>query len=113
LQVGQVKNRSNVFVEPSIDGIVAAAANSLQEIPPDLRYSLTDAPGKSSYPIVGTCWAVAFVDQPADKRTELVKFLRWATHEGQQHLRDLRYAPLPDEFRKPIDAAIDRLSSGH
>ena len=43
LEVGQVKNKSGVFVEPSVDSVTAAAAGSLAEIPADLRYSLTDA----------------------------------------------------------------------
>ena len=53
LRVGQVKNKSGVFIEPSVDSVTAAAAASMDEIPADLRYSLTDAPGKSSYPDFG------------------------------------------------------------
>lgn len=112
LPVGRVKNKAGVFIEPSIESVTAAAAGSLQSIPADLRYSLTDAPGKSSYPIAGSCWAVAFVDQSPEKRAELVKFLRWATHEGQHYVRDLRYAPLPAEFMPRIDAVIQRLEQG-
>ena len=110
LQIGRVKNRSGVFIEPSIEGVTAAAAGALAEIPADLRYSLTDAPGRSSYPVAGTCWAVAFIDQPPSKRADLIRFLRWATHEGQAHVRDLRYAPLPRELMARVEAAIERLS---
>ncbi len=111
LKVGQVKNKSGIFVEPSVDSVTAAAAGSMQEIPADLRYSLTDAPGKSSYPIAGTCWAVAFIDQPPEKRAELIKFFHWATHDGQHHVRDLRYAPLPAKLMSRVEEAIKRFEA--
>jgi phosphate ABC transporter phosphate-binding protein len=110
LKVGQVKNKSGVFIEPSVDSVTAAAA-SIEEIPADLRYSLTDAPGKSSYPIAGTCWAVVFIDQPPEKRAELIKFFQWATHDGQLYVRDLRYAPLPARITSRADEAIKRLDA--
>ncbi len=111
LNVGQVKNKAGVFVEPSVESVTAAAANSMAEIPADLRYSLTDAPGKSSYPIAGTCWAVVATDQPPEKRAELIKFFSWATHQGQHYLRDLRYAPLPDKIMGRVNAATQRLGA--
>jgi phosphate transport system substrate-binding protein len=109
LPVGKVKNKAGVFVEPSIESIVAAAA-SLQTIPDDLRYSLTDAPGEASYPIVGTAWAMTFVDQPPEKGRELARFLHWATTEGQAEAADLRYGRLPQALVGKAGAVIDRLT---
>ncbi len=60
-----VKNKEGNAVKASLESVAAAANNVLSEIPDDLRYSLTDAPGKESYPISGTTWAVVFVKQPA------------------------------------------------
>ncbi len=89
LPVGMVKNKAGAFVAPSIEGITTAAA-SLKPIPPDLRYSLTDAPGQASYPIVGTTWAIVYIDQPSGKGRELARFFRWATGEGQNEARQMR-----------------------
>jgi phosphate transport system substrate-binding protein len=69
-----------------------------------LRYSLTDAPGEFSYPISGTVWALLDNDQSGNAAAaDLIEFLRWATHEGQTYVKDLKYAPLPPELVKRID----------
>ena len=112
LPVGAVKNKAGEFVTPSIDGITAAAAASLENIPGDMRFSLTDAPGQSSYPIVGVCWAVVFIDQPVGKGAELVKFLRWATTEGQQYAGDLKYGRLPPELASRISSSLGKVQVG-
>ena len=109
LPVGAVKNQAGVFVTPSVEGITAAAAASLKSIPDDLRCSLTDAPGQASYPVVGTAWALVYLDQPAGKGPELVKFLRWASGEGQQHVGQLKYGRLPAELAPRISSVLDAI----
>jgi len=109
LSVGQVKNQSGAFVEPSVDGISAAAA-SLRVIPADLRYGLVDAAGTGSYPIVGTCWVVLRADQTGERGTALVQFLRWATTEGQMHLASLHYGRLPTEFSERITTLLGKVT---
>ena len=109
LAVGQVKNQSGAFVEPSVEGIAAAAA-SVRNIPADLRYSLTDAPGVGTYPIVGTCWAVLHTDQPTDRGMALVSFLKWATTDGQSQLARFQYGHLPGELAEKIESQLNRIS---
>jgi phosphate transport system substrate-binding protein len=109
LRFGQVKNREGRFVQPSLEGVTAAAEASLTTIPDDLRYTLTDAPGEESYPLAGTAWAVLYVDQTrTGAGRNLIAFLHWVTHEGQAFVNDLRFAPLPPELVKRID---DKLAS--
>ena len=83
-----------------------------REIPDDLRYSLTDAPGAGSYPIVGTCWAVVRTSPPDERRTEVARFLRWVTTEGQSDLAGLHYGRLPNEFSGQIEALLNKISVG-
>ncbi|HKA08109.1 MAG TPA: phosphate ABC transporter substrate-binding protein PstS [Gemmataceae bacterium] len=106
LNVGSVKNQSGSYVEPTLESVTAAAQASLRTIPADLRYTLTDAPGADSYPIAGTAWAVLYVRQTGPKSKELVKFLQWAAHDGQVHLKKLRYAPLPARLVAIIDEKL-------
>ncbi len=113
LPVGMIKNQAGVFVSPSVEGITAAAAASLRLIPDDLRYSLTDAPGQASYPIVGTAWALIYLDQPPGKGSELVKFFRWATGEGQQFVGQLRYGRLPPDLVGRVHDALDAVSGAN
>src|SRR5262249_23761098 len=54
LRFGLVRNRAGKYVMPSPATVTAAAAQTA--IPPDLRFTLTDAPSDDSYPIAGITW---------------------------------------------------------
>jgi phosphate transport system substrate-binding protein len=112
LRYGQVKNLNDRFVEPTLESVTAAANASLQTIPPDLRYTLTDPIGDESYPIAGTTWAVVYVSQPGPKGKELVRFLRWLVHDGQAHLRPLRYSPLPARLVARVEEKLAAIQTG-
>lgn len=47
---GSVKNAAGVFLRASLEGVTAAAA-SAPKMPADFRVSITNAPGKDTYPI--------------------------------------------------------------
>jgi phosphate ABC transporter phosphate-binding protein len=95
INYGKVINKEGNAVLGSLESVTRAAEAALTEIPADLRYSLTDAPGKDAYPIAGTNWAVLYVNQPAGKKEALQAFLMWLTHDGQKFCEDLHYAKLP------------------
>jgi phosphate transport system substrate-binding protein len=113
LKIGRVKNREGVAVKASGESVTAAADAALTAIPADLRYSLTDAPGKDSYPISGTTWAIVFEKQSPEKGRALVAFLRWATHEGQEHVAELHFARLPAGLVEKADKVLGRLGAGN
>jgi phosphate transport system substrate-binding protein len=112
LPFGMVRNRAGEFVKGSLPAVRTAAANALSDIPEDLRYSLTDAPGKGSYPICGTTWALVPVKPSAGKGKLLVDFLRWGTGEGQQRVEDLFYVRLPDGLVDRAVKMIDQIKAG-
>jgi phosphate transport system substrate-binding protein len=113
LAVGLVQNQEGEFTDPRDPaGVTAAATTFLPTIRDDLRFSLTDAPGRTSYPIVGTTWAVLYATQPAAAGPELVKFLRWAVHDGQSDVVKQKGAPLPGDLVARIDAKLDRVTAG-
>jgi phosphate transport system substrate-binding protein len=103
LPFGSVQNRQGAFITPGRKSTAAALAG-LKKVPGDLRFSLTDSPGKDAYPICGTTWALVHVKQPKDKAQALVDFLTWAHREGQKYATELHYAPLP----KPIVEQIEK-----
>ena len=79
-----------------LSSCVTSAANaSLADIPDDLRYSITDSPGKDSYPISGTSWGICYINNPGAKGKEVREFLYWCVHDGQQFCEPLHYARLP------------------
>jgi phosphate ABC transporter phosphate-binding protein len=112
IKYGTVQNRDGQFVTPSLESVTAAATGALTDIPEDLRYSLTDAPGKDSYPISGTVWAVIYVIQPPGKGQAVVDFLRWVTHEGQVFAKDLDYARLPEELVRRLETKLNQVQVG-
>src|SRR5262249_9669368 len=100
IKYGSVQNSAGEFVSASLGSVSAAAKNALKTIPERLRYSLPDAPGKDSYPISGTDWAVIYKNLPAGVAEEVVGFFRWVLHEGQNYTEELHYARLPEELVK-------------
>ncbi len=95
IQHAKVNNQEGNFVQGSLEGVTAAAEGALSAVPEDLRFTLTNAPGKDSYPISGATWAILYVKQAGDRGPRLVDFLTWATHDGQDSVTDLYYARLP------------------
>ena len=108
LAVAAVVNADGRAVLPTVTGVQAAARSA--DIRPDPRFSLIDRSGPDSYPLVGTTWAVAYEKQPEGKGADVAAFLRWATTEGQKHVADLHYAPLPESLAGPVAAAVDRVT---
>jgi phosphate transport system substrate-binding protein len=110
LGYGDVKNKAGSFVEPSLQSVTAAAAASAQSIPPDLRFSIVDAPGETSYPISTATWLLAYKNQTDQaKATALTRMLWWATHEGQRFNPDLAYATVPSEITARSEAFIQQI----
>ncbi|HYG10312.1 MAG TPA: phosphate ABC transporter substrate-binding protein PstS [Pyrinomonadaceae bacterium] len=113
LPVALIKNKSGNFVEPSLDAVTAAAAESLPTTPEDLRVSITDAAGANAYPISSYTYILVYKEQKdAAKGKALVDFLWWSIHEGERFARDLQYAPLPAEIVERASAKLNSITAG-
>ncbi len=96
LPYASVRNAGGRFVAPSIGSVTAAAASMKLPRNTDYRVSITNAPGKDSYPISSMTWILVYRNQPDRvKGTKLVNFLRWAYKNGETTASSLDYAPLP------------------
>ncbi|HEY9165141.1 MAG TPA: phosphate ABC transporter substrate-binding protein PstS [Candidatus Kryptonia bacterium] len=96
-----VKNVEGVFVHPSIKGVTEALANAAKTLPEDLRFSITNAPGKDSYPISSATWLLIYVHQTNyELGKATVEFMKWVVTEGQQYSTALDYAPLPKKIQE-------------
>jgi phosphate transport system substrate-binding protein len=93
---GRVRNSAGVFVKAELASVTAAAAGFANEMPADFRVSITNAPGKTAYPISSFTWLLV-PNQIADgtKKKALVEFLHWMLGPGQRMTEALAYAPLP------------------
>jgi phosphate transport system substrate-binding protein len=95
---GTVKNSAGTFVKADLTSVTEAAAGSLKTIPDDFRVSITNAPGRTAYPICSFTWLLIpekFKD-PA-KRDAMKGFIKWAITDGQGEVENLSYAKLPKE----------------
>ena len=102
-----LKNKSGVFVEPSIKSTSAAAAGAAKNMPADYRVSLVNQPGKDAYPVVGFTWLLVYEQQKnAAKGKKLVEFLNWELKKGQKMASALLYAPLPENVAKMVEKTI-------
>jgi phosphate transport system substrate-binding protein len=107
---GDVKNSDGVFVKASLAAVSSAAAGAAKDMPDDFRVSITNAPGKASYPISTFTWLLIpekFTD--ASKRDALKGFLKWALSDGQNYAEALSYAKLPKEVVTKEVKVIDKI----
>jgi len=111
LGYGMVKNQAGQFVDPSLDGVTAAAASAAQNIPPDLRFSIVNAPGATSYPISTATWLLAYKNETDQaKAIALTRMLWWATHDAQKFNKDLAYATVPDAITRDSENFIKQIT---
>ena len=94
-------------MKASLESITAALSTAT--IPADFRFSMVNAPGKTSYPIAGATWLLVY-QQPKDaaKGAKLIEFLKWAIKDGENMAKDLDYASLPESVRGRV---IDEINT--
>jgi phosphate transport system substrate-binding protein len=111
LPAAAIKNQAGRFVEPTIASTTAAAAGAAEHMPADFRVSLTNPAGEAAYPLASFTWLLVYRAQPDEvKGTAVVKFIWWASHEGQRYASDLLYAPLPAPVVKRIEAKLHEIT---
>jgi phosphate transport system substrate-binding protein len=92
-----MRNAESAFVEPSLKSVSAAAAGARLGPDTDFRVSITNAPGKDSYPISSFTWLLIRRQNPDTAKARILReFIRWMLQpEAQRMAADLHYAPLP------------------
>jgi phosphate transport system substrate-binding protein len=107
---GNVRNSSGAFIKADLASVTAAAAGAAKTMPDDFRVSITNAPGKTAYPIASFTWLLIpqkFSD--AGKRDAIKGFLKWMLADGQSYTEQLAYAKLPKEVVSKESKAIDKI----
>jgi phosphate transport system substrate-binding protein len=108
LPFADLQNHDGKFVTANLMGVTAAA--SAASMPADFRVSITDAPGADSYPISSFTWLLVYQQQTDKAKGEqIVKFLKWALHDGQSYVNDLKYAPLPSGVVALEDKQVEEI----
>ena len=93
-----LKNKNGKFVQASVGGATAAAAQNANVSP--TNFSITDEPGDGTYPIAGFSWIILHASiSDGDKGKAIVYLLKWLVTDGQTYGHDLQYAPLPSSVQ--------------
>jgi len=107
---GTVKNSSGAFVKADFTSVSAAAASAAKSMPDDFRVSITNADGKTAYPVCSFTWLLIpakFSD--TGKRDALKGMIKWALTDGQSFAEPLSFAKLPKEVVAKELKAIDKI----
>jgi phosphate transport system substrate-binding protein len=103
----QLKNKEGHFVSPGAESFAAAAASAKWAEAQDFYLIMTDAPGKTSWPLAGSTFILMQKSQDnAEQAKEAVKFFTWAFKNGDQMAKDLQYVPLPPAVAKLVEKAM-------
>ena len=107
MQMAFLKNQAGKFLQASVAGATAAAAQN-KSLSPD-NFSIVNQPGADSYPVASFSWLILKRNQgDATKGKALVHLVKWLVTDGQAQGRELQYAPLP----RPVeDLAVSSLKS--
>jgi phosphate transport system substrate-binding protein len=98
MQQAFVKNKNGKFVQASVAGATAAAAQNTSVSASS--FSITDQAGDTTYPIAGFSWIIVRSSiQDSEKAKAVAYLFRWLVTDGQQYGTDLQYAPLPGAVR--------------
>jgi phosphate transport system substrate-binding protein len=106
---GSVRNAAGNFVKATLDAVTEAAA-SAPKMPADFRVSITNAPGKTAYPISSFTWLLVPEQAKDPKKGKiLADFLEWMVTDGQKMTNQLSYAPLPASVVEKVKVAIKQI----
>ena len=107
LRVARIRNAAGEFVAPTVESIVAAASES--KLKSDFRVSLTNAPGKASYPISSFTWLyVPAAAKDSGRGSVVASYLKWVYTSGQKVAQEKGYAILPPEV---LEKAVAKAAS--
>ncbi|QLG88359.1 phosphate ABC transporter substrate-binding protein PstS [Chitinibacter bivalviorum] len=101
----QLQNKEGAMVEPSEESFKAAAAGADWKSAPGMYLVMTNAPGKTSWPIASATFILMYKKQDnAKQAAEVLKFFDWAYANGDATALDLDYIPMPDSVVNMIKA---------
>jgi phosphate transport system substrate-binding protein len=106
-----LRNKSGKFVQASVAGATAAAAQNTDVSPSN--FSITNEPGDTSYPIAGFSWIIVRTSISDLAKGKAIVFLfKWLVTDGQTYGRDLQYAPLPRAVQDLALTTLKHVTSG-
>ncbi|HEX2681652.1 MAG TPA: phosphate ABC transporter substrate-binding protein PstS [Candidatus Dormibacteraeota bacterium] len=106
-----IKNANGKFVQASVAGATAAAAQNTSVGP--TNFSITNEPGDTTYPIAGFSWIILRTSYDDSAKGKAVVYLfKWLVTKGQTDGTDLDYAPLPSAVQQLALTNLKAIKAG-
>jgi phosphate transport system substrate-binding protein len=119
MTVAMIQNSAGNWIAPSLDS-TTRAAEALTNLPAgDGNWgsvSILNTAGAQAYPIVTPTYLLVYKElnvvpgMDQNKATQLVKFLWYIVHDGQDLASDLEYATLPSNVVQVDEASINSIT---
>ena len=105
LRMASIRNEDGEFIHPSARSIAAAARAMSRKTMDDFRISLTNGPGRDTYPISSFTWFyVPAAAKDSQRGRAVEEYLKWVYSSGQKLAQDEGYPPLPEELLAKVAA---------
>ena len=105
MTVASVQNPAGNYIAPALESTTAAVQSGASSLPAGdqswYEVSLLNTPGQQAYPIVGFTYLLVYKElnvipgMDQNKATQLVQYIWYVVHDGQQLAPALEYASLP------------------
>jgi phosphate transport system substrate-binding protein len=119
ITVATIQNSAGNWIAPSLAS-TTAAAESLTDLPAGDQdwgsVSLLNTPGAQAYPIVTPTYILVYKElnvvpgMDLNEATQLVQYLWYLVHDGQDLASDLEYAQLPSNVVQVDEASINSIT---
>lgn len=110
LRMASIRNAEGEFVKPTLHSIAAAAKAMTGKTTDDFRISLTNAPGKESYPVSSFTWFyLPAVAKDAQRGRAVSEYLKWVYTSGEKIAQEQGYPPLPEELLAKVVAKAETI----
>jgi len=91
-----VQNKAGNFLQPSLAGVTSAASDFATQVQANPTFSITNAPGVTSYPISTYTYLLVWQNQASQgKGNDVAQLFWWIVTHGQSYGPALFYPPLP------------------
>jgi phosphate transport system substrate-binding protein len=110
LRMATIRNAEGEFVKPSARSIAAAAKALTGKTNDDFRASLTNAPGRDTYPISSFTWFyVPAIAKDSQRGHAVAEYLKWVYTSGEKIAQEQGYPPLPEELLAKVAAKAETI----
>ncbi|UZJ58770.1 phosphate ABC transporter substrate-binding protein PstS [Pseudomonas sp. KU26590] len=100
----QLQNAAGEFIKPDAKAFAAAADTADWANAKDFNLIMTNAPGKTAWPITATTWIIMYKEpKNAEKSKAAFDFFKWSLEKGQSSAEKLEYVPLPASLVSKIE----------